>query len=267
MPERAAAAVPLYDSFDDYDRFVNWERRLAYELPFIEAQLQAAGARRVLDVACGTGQHALALARRGYEVVGADLSAAMIERARENGAALGDAAGQASFVVAGFGELSGAGDVLGGELDALVCLGSSLPHVLTEADLLATLVDWHSVLRPGGLALVQNRNMDAVLARRDRWMPVQQRAAGDREWLFLRFYDFDGDGLTFNVVILERSAGEGWRQRMDATRLAPWRREQLVAAFSQAGFGEIASYGDMTGGAFDELSSGNLVLTARRLGA
>lgn len=265
MPERAAAAVPLYDSFDDYDRFVNWERRLAYELPFIEAQLQAVGARRVLDVACGTGRHALALARRGYDVVGADLSAAMIERARENAAALGDAAGQARFVVAGFGDLSGAG--LGSGVDALVCLGSSLPHVLTEADLLATLVDWHAVLRPGGLALVQNRNMDAVLARCDRWMPVQQRAAGDREWLFMRFYDFDESGLTFNVVTLERCAGEPWRQRVDATRLAPWRREQLVAAFTRAGFGDIASYGDMTGGTFDELSSGNLVLTARRLGA
>jgi len=264
MPERAAVAVPLYDSFDDYDRFVNWERRLAYELPFIEAQLQAVGARRVLDVACGTGRHALALAQRGYQVVGVDLSAAMIERARENAAALGDAGGRASFVVAGFGELSGIGDALGGQADALVCLGSSLPHVLTEADLLAALADWYAVLRPGGLVLVQNRNMDAVMAKRDRWMPVQQRAAGDREWLFVRFYDFGEGSLTFNVVTMERSVGEPWRQRTDATRLTPWRREQLVAAFTQAGFGEISCYGDMTGSVFDELSSGNLVLTARR---
>jgi len=264
MPERAAATVPLYDSFDDYDRFVNWERRLVYELPFIEAQLQAAGARRVLDVACGTGRHALALAQRGYQVVGVDLSAAMIERARENAAALGNAGGRASFVVAGLGELSSVGDALGGEADALVCLGSSLPHVLTEADLLAALADWHAVLRPGGLVLVQNRNMDAVIDRRDRWMPVQQRDAGDREWLFLRFYDFGEDYLTFNVVTLVRSAGEPWRQRTDATRLMPWRREQLVAAFTQVGFGEISCYGDMAGGVYDELSSGNLVLTARR---
>lgn len=263
--ERATAAVPLYDSFDDYDRFVNWERRLAYELPFIEAKLEAVGARHVLDVACGTGQHALALAQRGYRVVGADLSAAMIERARENASALGEAGAGASFVVAGFGELSRAGNLSDGEVDALVCLGSSLPHVLSETDLLAALTDWHQVLRPGGLVLVQNRNMDAVWAKRDRWMPVQQRVAGDREWLFLRFYDFGEEKLTFNVVTLERSAGEPWRQRVDATRLTPWRREQLVAAFAQTGFGEIVCYGDMAGGAFDELSSGNLVLTARRM--
>ncbi|MDY7040920.1 MAG: class I SAM-dependent methyltransferase, partial [Chloroflexota bacterium] len=79
--------VPLYDPFSsDYDRFVNWKERLAYELPFIERQLTAVGARRVLDAACGTGMHAIALAQRGYEVIGADLSAGMIERARENAA-------------------------------------------------------------------------------------------------------------------------------------------------------------------------------------
>ena len=48
----------MYDTFStDYDRFVNWPSRLAAELPFIESQLEAAGARRVLDAACGTGQH------------------------------------------------------------------------------------------------------------------------------------------------------------------------------------------------------------------
>lgn len=84
--------VPLYDPFSaDYDRFVNWRERLAYELPFLEQQLTAASARRVLDVACGTGMHAIALAQRGYDVTGADLSAGMIERARENAREIGRA--------------------------------------------------------------------------------------------------------------------------------------------------------------------------------
>jgi hypothetical protein len=39
-----------------------------------------------------------------------------------------------------------------------------------------------------------------------------------------------------------------------------------VAALTEAGFGEICCYGDMAGGAFDETSSGNLVLTARAAG-
>jgi len=96
--------VPLYDALsDDYDRFVNWENRLAYEMPFIERTLRGADARRVIDVACGTGMHAIELARRGYEVVGVDLSAPMIERARENALTAGV---KVHFIVAGFGELA-----------------------------------------------------------------------------------------------------------------------------------------------------------------
>ena len=59
----------MYETFSkDYDRFVNWQNRLAYELPFIQDQLQSVNAKRVLDAATGTGMHAIALAKRGYQV-------------------------------------------------------------------------------------------------------------------------------------------------------------------------------------------------------
>jgi ubiquinone/menaquinone biosynthesis C-methylase UbiE len=45
-------------------------------------RLNAAEGTRVLDACTGTGGSALALARRGYRVVGFDLAAGMLERAR-----------------------------------------------------------------------------------------------------------------------------------------------------------------------------------------
>jgi SAM-dependent methyltransferase len=260
--------VPLYDGFDDYDRMVRWERRLAHELPFLERQLAAVGARRVLDAACGTGRHAIALAQRGYEVTGADLSAGMVDRARANAA---QAWGEISFVVAGFGELEAAlGDTTaesGGAFDAVLCLGSSLPHVLTQQGLWATLADFYALLRPGGIALIQGRNFDQVLARRERWMAPQSAREGDQEWLFLRLYDYEADGtLTFHVVTLARQGDEGWTQRVEATRLHPWQRAELVAAAVDVGFGDIVVYGDMGGAPFEPATSPNLVVVARRGG-
>jgi SAM-dependent methyltransferase len=259
--------VPLYDNFSDYDRFVNWERRLSYELPFVEGQLAAVDAQSVLDVACGTGAHAIALARRGYDVSGADLSAGMIGRARQSAMAAGADAplqGGVRFVVAGFGELAAQ---LGAGFDALLCLGNSLPHVLTPGDLAGTLDDFAACLRPGGLLLVQNRNFDAVVADRARWMVPQSSREGNHEWLFLRFYDFNADGtLTFQVVTLERDGLGAWQQRVDATPLYPWQHAELVEAIRDAGFGDIRCYGDMAGASFDRSVSGNLVITARRTG-
>ena len=272
----------MYDDFSaDYDRFMNWPARLAAEMPFIEGQLQAIGARRVLDVACGTGMHAVALAQRGYSVTGADFSIGMVERARANAATAapvlsGVAGGEVRFEVAGFGELalafgsstpSAASSVrrsLTG-FDGLLCLGNSLPHLLTPADLRTALEDFAACLRPGGLLLIQNRNFDAVLARRERWMEPQPCQEGEVECLFLRFYDFEPDGtLTFNLVTLRREASDAWGQQVASTRLRPLLQGDLRAVLAEAGFREIACYGDMQGAPFDPTSSPNLVMTARK---
>jgi SAM-dependent methyltransferase len=298
----------MYDDFSaDYDRFMNWPARLAAEMPFIEGQLQAIGARRVLDVACGTGMHAVALAQRGYSVAGADFSTGMVERARANAATAapvppiggderggggeprlprlerGLGRGKVRFEVAGFGELalafggstpsaasSGRHSLTG--FDGLLCLGNSLPHLLTPADLRTALEDFAACLRPGGLLLIQNRNFDAVLARRERWMEPQAHQEGEVECLFLRFYDFEPDGtLTFNLVTLRREASDAWSGASDAwsqqvasTRLRPLLQRDLRAMLAEADFREIACYGDMQGAPFDPTSSPNLVMTARK---
>jgi glycine/sarcosine N-methyltransferase len=257
--EKSRRVVPLYDLFSaDYDRFVNWKERLAHELPFIEQQLTARGARRILDAACGTGMHALALAQRGYDVTGADLSVGMVERAQENSASVGC---DLRFVVAGFGKLA---TKVGNDFDALLCLGNSLPHVLTAETLQATLTDFTAVLRPGGLLLIQNRNFDAVMARRARWMDPQAYREDDREWLFVRFYDFNPDGtLTFNMITLRRDEAGEWTQQVEATTLRPLLRAELLDAVTAAGFSNATCYGDMTGAPFDPETSSNLIVTAR----
>ncbi len=252
-------SVPMYDDLsEDYDRFVDWAGRLSVELPFIERELQAVGAGRVLDAACGTGMHALALAQRGYEVVGADLSAAMIERAKDNAIRAGL---QTRFEVAGLGGLHSS---VGTGFDAVLCLGNSLPHVLTPPELHAALTDFARCLRPGGVLLLQNRNFDAVLAQHQRWMEPQSHREGDTEWIFLRFYDFEADGtLTFNMLTLRRAGASAWSQHGTATRLRPWTRDELLAAVAAAGFQQPAIWGDMHGRPFDQESSPNLIVTAR----
>lgn len=254
----------MYDQFSsDYDRFVNWPARLAVEMPFIERQLQAvapgvSGPARVLDAACGTGVHAIALAQMGYLAAGADLSTGMIERARLNASQAG---ANVRFEVAGFGDLARAfGEK---SFEAVLCLGNSLPHLLTPAALAGALGDFAACLRPGGSLLIQNRNFDAVLARQERWMEPQAHRDGSREWLFLRFYDFDPDGLlAFHILTLSREESGPWEQEVTSTRLWPMRQLELATALTEAGFTQISWYGDMSGAPFRPGESGNLIATA-----
>ncbi|MBN1933494.1 MAG: class I SAM-dependent methyltransferase [Anaerolineae bacterium] len=254
-------STPLYDQFStDYDRFVNWDKRLAGELPFIERQLEAVRAKCVLDVACGTGRHVIALAQRGYQVVGVDVSAGMIARARQNAQI---ESVDVEFIVAGFGELA---PTIEERFDAVLCLGSSLPHIASMDDLAPTLRDFAAVLRPGGLLILQNRNFDRVLLKRDRWMPPQSYRESDTEWLFLRFYDFNADGsFTFNVATLRRQSGGPWQQQVESTALWPLQAQEILVALQSAGFESTTMFGDMQGASFAPEASPNIVVTAQRI--
>ncbi|MFW6136021.1 MAG: class I SAM-dependent methyltransferase, partial [Chloroflexota bacterium] len=72
----------LYDHFPDYDE-EPYAQNTVDEVDFVERQIDHDRSKRILDVGCGTGRHALELARRGYDVVGVDLSASMIDQGRE----------------------------------------------------------------------------------------------------------------------------------------------------------------------------------------
>lgn len=246
-----------YDSFaEDYDRFVNWPGRLEFELPFIQSALGSA--KTVLDSACATGQHTLALAERGYQASGADSSPAMIARARQNAAERNLAV---HFKTAAFSELP---QVFNREsFDAVLCLGNSIPHVLDQAGLMASLEGFAAVLRPGGLLIIQNRNFDQVLEQHSRWMEPQGAGDGDQEWLFVRFYDFLPDGnMNFNILRLSRQAGRPWQQALTTTRLRPLTQAELADGLQKTGFARVDWYGGLDGTPFDPATSPNLVALA-----
>jgi len=252
----------MYDQFSqEYDRFVNWRNRLGFELPFLESTL--AGAGSVLDAACGTGMHAIALAQRGWQSAGADLSAAMIKVAKANAQAAGV---QVRFEAAGFGLLAETFAAEQQPFDALLCLGNSLPHLLSRTELERGLADFAACLRPGGNLVLQNRNFDLVMAAQQRWMGPESHREGEAEWAFVRFYDFRPDGLIdFHILTLQRpDAASPWRQTLTTTQLRPLLQAELLEALAGAGFTQLASYGSLGGEPFDPGSSGNLVVVARR---
>jgi len=253
-------ARDFYDGLgDDYDRLVSWETRLAREGSFFEQLFGETGARRVLDVACGTGMHAIAFARGGRSCAGADLSPVMIGRARENAAAAGVAV---DFQVAGFG---GCAAVWPDPFDAVTCVGNSLPHLPDDASLARCLADFAAVVRPGGTLVLQNRNYDRLLRERQRFMPLSTRIDDGEETLFLRITDFPagGESIDFSIVTLKKRGG-AWSQAVRTTPLRALRRATLEAALAVAGFTQIRSYGNYAKAPFDGPEGSDLVIVARR---
>ncbi len=245
--------MDFYDEIaDDYEDIVNGTERIDAADRFAAWLIEAHDVRRALDVACGTGLYAKALARQGTRVVAADISAGMIERAR----AAGD--DDIKWICSPMETIA---TETTGPFDAILCMGNSLPHLLTDEQLRATLAGFANLLAPGGVAILQLLNYDRVLARAERFVGATRTRNGDRE--YIRFYDFEPDRVQFNLLEL-RWQGLKCEYQLHQTTLRPYRPAELRAAVLAAGLAEPTSFDGLQRRPFDESQSQGILLTAHR---
>lgn len=126
----------IYFAFKDYEAEArDIARRIRAEHP---------AARAVLDVGCGTGEHARRLASdHGFAVDGLDLNPRFVELARAKHPA-------GRFFVADMTDFT-----LPHRYDAVICLFSSIGYVLRLPRLEQTLANFRRHLAPGGIILIE----------------------------------------------------------------------------------------------------------------
>ncbi|MBI2323701.1 MAG: class I SAM-dependent methyltransferase [Chloroflexi bacterium] len=111
--------------------------------------------RAILDLGCGTGNHSVALARRGYDVAGVDLSEDMLAIARAKAAAAG--------VRAAFDRGDMRDTDVGRTFDVVLILFAALGYQTEDAAVAGTLANARRHLRAGGLLLLDVWNAPTLL--------------------------------------------------------------------------------------------------------
>lgn len=249
----------FYDRLAEFfDVMTDWQSRLAVELPFLETIFARHNVQAVLDAACGTGGHAIALTRRGYRVTGSDISAQMIARAQANAAHAGV---EIPFRVARFQDLYA---TFGPQFDAVLCLGNSLPHVLSDAAALESVLNLRGCLRAEGVLILHNLNYDKRWKEKPRWFAVNSGMLANRETLVWRFADYDPAAglLTFNIALFTKSENGTWSVEVQSTPQRPYRQSEIELLLRRAGFRAITFYGNLQGAPFDVEQSADLVAVA-----
>ena len=184
LPPAEPSALATYEDFAPYYDAYTSDYPYDEWLADLEDWAREVGVpgRRLLDVACGTGNSFLPLLARGYEVTGCDLSPSMVVRARAK------AAGRARVEVADMRSLPWRR-----RFDLVTCIDDSLNYLLEPADLLAALCSMVRALVPGGLAVFDTNSLyghrasytDEVLfesgGSRFRWRPEPDGGTGPGE--------------------------------------------------------------------------------------
>lgn len=135
-----------------YDLFSS-EEQTEMELGFIEFIFDKYGksqVKKVLDVTCGTGRHAIPLAEKGYDIMANDRSPDMLGVAKEK-------AVQANVSIE-FSQCDMREITWENEFDAVICINSAFNYMQTYEDAEEALKNFHKAIKPGGLAIVDLAN-------------------------------------------------------------------------------------------------------------
>lgn len=129
--------APLYDDFTAHYEYEFWTGQLLAVL-----EREGLEGRRLLDVGCGTGKSFLPMLPRGWQAVGCDVSASMLDLARVK---VGDAV---RLEIADMRELPRFG-----EFDLVWALDDAINYLLSTEELEAALRGMRRNLAPSGLLL------------------------------------------------------------------------------------------------------------------
>lgn len=188
---------------------------------FVVEQLDAPRPSRVLDLACGAGRHSEALAARGYDVVGVDLSLVLL------------AQGGAPRAAGDMRRLPFAPESFGWVLNFFTSFG----YFARERENFQVLEELWRVLAPGGRFLIDFLNRERVLATlRER----ETQTRGDRTVHIERWYDPDSRRINKRMRI--EAPGRPGETFLESVRA--YDRDEVTIGARWAGLEVDALYGN-----------------------
>jgi D-alanine-D-alanine ligase len=215
------------DVFWQFAEDVYTDPQTGNEIEMVVATTAARSGWSCLDLACGRGRHAIALAKSGLSVAGVDISAASISHARREAARQGS---DARFTVADLREYE-----IGPASWNLIMLLQNTFGYFDDLENMALIRRIYHGLRPGGACYIDALNFDYV---RDNFEAATVYERSGKRFVMEQSYDYVS-------AVLRQTL------RLDAPGAPPARTStlrmygtaEIVSLLRLAGFVRVQAYG------------------------
>lgn len=239
-----AAAAPFYDGLAAHYHLLygDWEAAIARQGEALSRLLQEAGVRRgepVLDAACGIGTQTLGLAQRGHRVFASDISGGAVQRLRDELAQRGLEA------QAHVDDLRLLQHARPGSMAAVLACDNSIPHLLSDDEILQALRSCHRSLRPGGAIVLSVRDYAAIPRVNPDVRPYGARRVGEDRFLAVQVWEWEGDQYDLRMYLTTEAPDGRCTTQLLRSRYYAVTIERLVALLAEAGFAAVQRRDDV----------------------
>ena len=231
VTEFYAGLAPFYHLvYGDWEASIE---RQAEQLDAIIRKTWGTGIRTVFDVSCGIGTQRLGLAALGYQIRASDLSPEGIDRARREAAKRGL---DIDFTVADMRE---AYSRHGRQFDLVVSCDNSVPHLLTDADILTAFRQFFACTLPGGGSLITVRDYEQedLIGQKVKLYGTREEAG--KSYLVFQRWDCHHDLYDVSMYFVEDDGGVECRTHVMRTTYYAIHVPRLLELLAEAGFTDV----------------------------
>lgn len=222
--------------------------------PLGEAQLsfikkRAKDKKKILDLAAGTGNYSIALAKEGYDVVAVDLDSEMVrkieKKARNEGIKI-------RAISMDMKEI----DKLEDKFDLIFCIGNSLVHLENIKEIGEVVSKLYNLLKKGGVLIIQIINYDRIVEKNIKELPTIDKP--EEEIKFIRDYEEKSGKILFKTKLIVKKGEEVYE---NCVSLYPLLSKDLENILKASGFNSIETYGGFNEAEYN-IDSMAMVITA-----
>ncbi len=217
-----------------------WVARSRREVDFLEGVLALKKGDAILDVPCGTGRHSFEFAKKGYRVVGVDISRACLAIARKR-----TSHKNVKYVNGDMSKL----ERYRGRFDLVTNLFSSFGYFATDKQNEAVLRGMVRALKPGGRVVINTINRTYLM---NVYKPAFWMKDGKLVFVQASRYDAETKYNESYITIVDEKTGVGTARYHRMRLYSP---NEMIALLKKCGCDRVITWGDFDGSPLDKTKS------------
>ncbi|AIF70105.1 hypothetical protein PAP_08620 [Palaeococcus pacificus DY20341] len=216
-------------------RYSRFSEKMAEILPTILEKFDAKP-QKILDIACGEGTFAVEMAKRGFQIVGVDISREMLKFAKEKAKKENV---NVKFICQDMRSLN-----FDEEFDLVTCWFDSLNYLLTLEDLEKAFAGVYRALKKGGLFIFDMNTKYGLAVGWTRYPCYIEQDTPDLFEIHCASYDFEKDIATLKITGFIKE-GERWIRIDEEHKERGYTIREIRECLRKAGFKELACWGSI----------------------
>jgi len=215
--------------------YPNWDASIQWQADMLDSVICEAWGqgRTVLDVSCGIGTQALGLAQLGYDVTASDLSPEAIARAEK------EAAARNLSIAFSVADMRSAKEHHDAEFDVVLSADNSIPHLLSDDEILSAFRQFHACTRRGGGCIISVRDYEKEDLSRQQVKPYGIREDKGVRWLIWQVWDPQPPTYDVSMYFTEDQGGRECNTHVMRSTYYAIGTDRLQALMREAGFVDV----------------------------